>query len=73
MVKNIIPHGIKATSIRQNDALGFGHAVLCARHLLNGEPFAVLLPDVLVLDQVFRAMNFSFSALMRAWEKTDVG
>ena len=34
-VKNIIPDGIKVTSIRQNDALGLGHAVLCAMHLLN--------------------------------------
>ncbi len=33
---------------RQYDPLGLGHAVLCARHLVNGEPFAVLLPDDLV-------------------------
>ena len=72
-VKNIIPDGIKVTSIRQNDALGLGHAVLCARHLLNDEPFAVLLPDVLVLDQVSRAANFSFCGLMKAWDQSGVG
>ena len=49
-VKDIIPDRVKITSIRQNDALGLGHAVLCARHLIGDEPFAVLLPDVLVLD-----------------------
>ena len=32
----------KVTSIRQSDVLSLGHAVLCARHLLNNEPFAVL-------------------------------
>ena len=42
-VKNIIPQHIKVTSTRQADALGLGHAVLCAKHLLNNEPFAVLL------------------------------
>ena len=72
-VKNIIPEGVKVTSIRQNDALGLGHAVLCAKHLLNNEPFAVLLPDVLVLDQVSRGMNHSFSSLLKAWNATGVG
>lgn len=72
-VKNIIPDGIKVTSIRQNAALGLGHAVLCARHLLNDEPFAVLLPDVLVLDKVSRAANFSFCELMKAWDQSGVG
>jgi UTP--glucose-1-phosphate uridylyltransferase len=34
---------------RQPDALGLGHAVWCARHLVGGEPFAVLLVDDLIL------------------------
>jgi len=72
-VKNIIPEGVKLTSIRQNDALGLGHAVLCAKHLLNNEPFAVLLPDVLVLDQISSGMNHSFSALLKAWDATGIG
>jgi len=31
--------------VRQHQALGLGHAVWCARHLIGNEPFAVLLPD----------------------------
>ena len=31
--------------MRQNKALGLGHAVWCARRLLGNEPFAVILPD----------------------------
>jgi UTP--glucose-1-phosphate uridylyltransferase len=46
-----IPDGIKLSSIRQADALGLGHAILCAKHLINKEPSAVLLPDVLVLNK----------------------
>ncbi len=34
---------------RQQSPLGLGHAVWCARDLVGNEPFAVLLPDVLVL------------------------
>jgi len=72
-VKNIIPDNVKVTSVRQADALGLGHAVLCAKHLLNNEPFAVLLPDVLVLDQESRDKNYSFAQLVRAWDETGTG
>ena len=72
-VKNIIPERVKVTSIRQADALGLGHAVLCAKHLLNNEPFAVLLPDVLVHDREERERNYSFAQLVEAWNKTEVG
>ena len=37
--------------VRQQEALGLGHAVWCARNLVGDEPFAVLLPDDLVLSQ----------------------
>ena len=72
-VKNIIPSHGTVTSVRQSDALGLGHAVLCAKHLLNYEPFAVLLPDVLVLDQESRDKNYSFAAMVDAWNMSGVG
>ena len=72
-VKNIIPEGVTVTSIRQSDALGLGHAVLCAKHLLNKEPFAVLLPDVLVLDEELSAKNYSFAAMVDAWCQAGMG
>jgi UTP--glucose-1-phosphate uridylyltransferase len=44
--------GPGATSFtRQQEPLGLGHAVWCARELLGREPFALLLPDVLVQHQ----------------------
>jgi UTP--glucose-1-phosphate uridylyltransferase len=72
-VKNVVPASIKISSVRQSDALGLGHAVLCAKHLLNNESFAVLLPDVLVLDQESRDRNYSFTQLVKAWDETGVG
>ncbi len=36
---------------RQQAALGLGHAVLCAKDIIGDEPFAVLLPDVIVRGQ----------------------
>jgi len=42
------PHGINCIYIRQTEALGLGHAVLCAEPVINNEPFAVLLADDLI-------------------------
>ena len=72
-VVKIIPDYVKITSVRQADALGLGHAILCAKHLLNNEPFAVLLPDVLVLDKKNKKNYHSFNQLIKAWSKTGVG
>ena len=45
-------HGPGSTSFtRQQSPLGLGHAVWCARELVGREPFALLLPDVLIQAQ----------------------
>ena len=72
-VKDIIPPHINIVSIRQADALGLGHAVLCAKQQIAGEPFAVLLPDVLVLDAAHHSHGYSFAAMMAAWQQTGHG
>jgi len=48
VVRNIIPKHVSCAYIRQPEALGLGHAVLCAKPLIGGEPFAVLLADDLI-------------------------
>lgn len=48
MVRSVIPPGINCIYIRQAEALGLGHAVLCARPVVNDEPFAVILADDLI-------------------------
>ena len=47
-VRNLLPKSIKCIYIRQPEALGLGHAVLCARPATGDEPFAVLLADDLL-------------------------
>ena len=49
-LKSLIPSHISCIFIRQSEALGLGHAVLCARPIVGDEPFAVLLADDLVED-----------------------
>ena len=38
----------EVVTVRQQQPLGLGHAVWCARHIVGDEPFAVLLPDELM-------------------------
>ena len=45
LVRGALPRGVKAVFVQQEEALGLGHAVLCAREAVGDEPFAVLLPD----------------------------
>ena len=48
VVKNILPPGISCIYIRQAEALGLGHAVLCGKPVVGEEPFAVILADDLI-------------------------
>lgn len=47
-VRQLLPKNINCIYIRQAEALGLGHAVLCARPVIGDEPFAVLLADDLL-------------------------
>jgi len=37
--------------VRQQDPIGLGHAIWCARHIVGDEPFAIFLPDELMVGQ----------------------
>ncbi|MEH6488853.1 UTP--glucose-1-phosphate uridylyltransferase GalU [Hyphomonas oceanitis] len=45
--QTVMPAGT-ASFVRQQSPLGLGHAIWCARDIIGNEPFAVLLPDVIV-------------------------
>ena len=51
VAREVVPKGVSFTYIRQTEALGLGHAVLTAAHLIGEEPFAVLLADDLISPQ----------------------
>ena len=48
VLKGILPSHVNCVFIRQSEALGLGHAVLCAKPVVNGEPFSVILADDLI-------------------------
>lgn len=45
IVQSVLPKGASCVYVRQQEALGLGHAILCAKALIGNEPFAVLLAD----------------------------
>jgi UTP--glucose-1-phosphate uridylyltransferase len=49
---------------RQQEPLGLGHAVWCAREIVRGEPFALLLPDM-----IMKATPGCLSQMMEAYDK----
>ena len=47
-IRSILPKGVTCIYIRQSEALGLGHAVLCAKPVVGDEPFSVILADDLI-------------------------
>ena len=70
LTQNILPEGVNLMYIRQTEALGLGHAVLCAAPAVGNEPFAVILADDLIdapkgaLAQMMDVYNASGSSLL---------
>ena len=70
LLRNVLPKNINCIYIRQAEALGLGHAVLCAKPVIGDEPFAVLLADDLlagdppVMRQMVDAYNFYNCSLL---------
>lgn len=60
-----LPQAGQASFTRQQQPLGLGHAVWCARELVGDQPFALLLPDML-----FRAQPGVLKQMMEAYETT---
>jgi UTP--glucose-1-phosphate uridylyltransferase len=54
------------TTVRQQEPLGLGHAIWCARTFIGDDPFAILLPDDLVLSK-----TPCMEQLARAYEETE--
>lgn len=51
LIRNVLPAHVRAVFVTQAEALGLGHAVLCAKPIVGDQPFAVLLPDDLIWNR----------------------
>jgi len=58
-VGHILPNDANIISVRQPQALGLGHAVLCAAPIIGDEDFAVMLPDVILNNESIDLRNMA--------------
>jgi UTP--glucose-1-phosphate uridylyltransferase len=66
LVQHTIPDNITCSYVRQRTPLGLGHAVLCAEHLINNEPFVVILADDLMESSPHNCLK----ELIQLYQKT---
>ncbi|NNI53498.1 UTP--glucose-1-phosphate uridylyltransferase [Pasteurella multocida] len=69
-VRSICPKNMTIMHVRQGNAKGLGHAVLCGRPLVGNEPFAVILPDVLLADFSADQKRENLAAMVKRFEET---
>ncbi|HEX7348577.1 MAG TPA: UTP--glucose-1-phosphate uridylyltransferase GalU [Rhodanobacteraceae bacterium] len=50
-VQGVLPPHVRCVFVTQGQALGLGHAVLCAKAVIGDEPFGIILPDDLIVTE----------------------
>jgi len=70
LIKNITSSDISISSIRQENPKGLGHAILCAKKIINKRPFAILLPDEIIKNE---SKDSDFSSMMDLFKKSGKG
>ncbi|UTM56551.1 UTP--glucose-1-phosphate uridylyltransferase GalU [Photobacterium sp. CCB-ST2H9] len=69
-VQSICPEDVTIMHVRQGNAFGLGHAVLCAQSLVGNEPFAVVLPDVILDEYTAYQSRANLAAMLKRFEET---
>lgn len=71
-IQNICPKDVTIMHIRQGEAKGLGHAILCAHPLVGDQPFVVLLPDVLIDDASCDLKTDNLADMVKQFGETGV-
>lgn len=69
-VRSICPKDVTIMHVRQGNAKGLGHAVLCGRPLVGNEAFAVVLPDVLLAEFSANQKTENLAAMLKRFKET---
>lgn len=69
-VQSICPKDVTIMHVRQGEAKGLGHAVLCALPVVGDEPFAVVLPDVLIDEYESDLKKENLAEMIRLFTET---
>lgn len=69
-IQSICPKDVTIMHVRQGIAKGLGHAISCARPLVNDEPFVVMLPDDLIDEYKADLSKDNLKAMIDRYEQT---
>lgn len=69
-VRSICPKDVTIMHVRQGNAKGLGHAVLCGKAIVGNEPFAVVLPDVMLADFSADQKTENLAAMLKRFNQT---
>lgn len=69
-VRSICPKDVTIMHVRQGNAKGLGHAVLCGRAVVGNEPFAVVLPDVVLAEFSANQKMENLAAMIKRFNET---
>lgn len=69
-IQAICPKGVTIMHVRQGEAKGLGHAVLKARPIVGEEPFAVVLPDVILDDAASDLKTENMAAMLSRFDES---
>ncbi|MBP5243357.1 MAG: UTP--glucose-1-phosphate uridylyltransferase GalU [Succinivibrio sp.] len=69
-IQNIIPSDVSILNVRQGESKGLAHAISCAFPIVGKNPFAVILPDVIIDDMASDLKKDNLSAMVRKFEAT---
>lgn len=71
-VQGITPLGVTIMHVRQGNAMGLGHAIRCAHPVVGDEPFAVVLPDMLIDNTLYDAKNDNLAYMIAEYENSGI-
>jgi UTP--glucose-1-phosphate uridylyltransferase len=69
-VRSICPRDVTIMHVRQGQAKGLGHAIMCAHPIVGNEPCAVVLPDVLIDDAASDLSKDNLAAMLELYDET---
>ncbi len=69
-IRSICPADVTIMHVRQGEAKGLGHAVLCAQPLVGNQAFAVVLPDVLIDNADCDLQHDNLAKMMQLYQDT---
>ena len=69
-VRSICPPDVTVMSVRQGEAKGLGHAILCAKPIVGNNDFVVLLPDVILDAYTADQKTENLAAMIKRFNET---